>query len=39
LKKKSILHNPESTVKNLATLKYIGINRIDLTKDKNVLIN
>jgi hypothetical protein len=34
-----MLYDPELTVKNLATLKYISINRIDLTKDKNVLIN
>jgi hypothetical protein len=32
-----MLHNPKLTVKNLVTLKYIGTNRIDLTKDKNVL--
>jgi hypothetical protein len=33
-----MLYDPELTVKNLVTLKHIGINRIDLTKDKNVLI-
>jgi hypothetical protein len=34
-----MLHDPELTAKNLATLKHMGTNRTDLTKDKNVLIN
>jgi hypothetical protein len=34
-----MLRDLKLTIKNLITLKYIGINRIDLTKDKNVLIN